>query len=106
MFYLSSKQIIILKRTYFHQHWNTLEFSIVIIGIADIFCLYFVKLGSEHFVLIQITVVLGYLRMLRAIPLIKVKLHTFKYCLFFSPILLVKCLLKKKQTNNSLLGKK
>ncbi|XP_036090505.1 sodium/hydrogen exchanger 11 isoform X3 [Rousettus aegyptiacus] len=68
----STLKIIILKRTYFHQHWNTLEFSIVIIGIADIFCLYFVKLGSEHFVLIQITVVLGYLRMLRAIPLIKI----------------------------------
>lgn len=44
--------------------------------------------------------------MLRAIPLIKVKLHTFKYCLFFSPILLVKCLLKKKKKNQQLTVRK
>ncbi|XP_039737401.1 sodium/hydrogen exchanger 11 [Pteropus medius] len=68
----STLKIIILKKKYFNQHWNTLEFSIVIIGIVDVFCLYFVKLRPDHFVLIQIAIILGYLRMLRFIPLIKI----------------------------------
>ncbi|KAK2491434.1 hypothetical protein MC885_001381, partial [Smutsia gigantea] len=67
-----SKQIIILKRKYFHQHWNTLEFFIVTIGIVDIFCMYFVRLRLVNMVFIQITVIIGYLRILRFILIIKI----------------------------------
>ncbi|XP_053519683.1 sodium/hydrogen exchanger 11 [Artibeus jamaicensis] len=67
----SALKIIILKRKYFHQHWNTLEFLILLIGIVDIVCVYFVKFKPDNLVLIQITVVIGYLRILRFIPLIK-----------------------------------
>lgn len=44
----------------------------MLIGIVDVVCIYFVKLRPENLVLIQITVVIGYLRMIRFIPLIKV----------------------------------
>lgn len=73
-----SKQIIILKRKYFHQHWNTLEFFIVLIGIVDIFCIYFVRLRPDNLILIQFTVIIGYLRIIRFLPLLKVKLHIKK----------------------------
>ncbi|XP_057583221.1 sodium/hydrogen exchanger 11 [Hippopotamus amphibius kiboko] len=65
-------KIIILKRKYFHQHWNTLEFFIVLIGIVDIFCIYFVRLRPENLVLIQFAVIIGYFRIIRFIPLIKI----------------------------------
>lgn len=78
MFYMFSKQIIILKRKYFHQHWNTLEFFIVLIGIVDIFCIYFVRLRPDNLILIQFTVIIGYLRIIRFLPLLKVKLHIKK----------------------------
>ncbi|XP_047608471.1 LOW QUALITY PROTEIN: sodium/hydrogen exchanger 11 [Phacochoerus africanus] len=68
----STLKIIILKRKYFHQHWNTLEFLIVIIGIIDIFCIYFVKLRPDNLVLIQFTVIMGYFRIIRFFPLIKI----------------------------------
>ena len=74
-----SKQIIILKRKYFHQHWNTLEFFIVLIGIVDIFCIYFVRLRPDNLILIQFTVIIGYLRIIRFFPLLKVKLHIKKF---------------------------
>ncbi|XP_045694708.1 sodium/hydrogen exchanger 11 [Phyllostomus hastatus] len=67
----SALKIIILKRKYFHQHWNTLEFLILIIGIVDILCVYFVKLRPDNIILIQFTVTIGYLRIIRFIPLIK-----------------------------------
>ncbi|XP_036890879.1 sodium/hydrogen exchanger 11 [Sturnira hondurensis] len=67
----SALKIIILKRKYFHQHWNTLEFFILLIGIVDILCVYFVKFKPDNMILIQITVVIGYLRIIRFIPLIK-----------------------------------
>ena len=74
-----SKQIIISKRKYFHQHWNTLEFFIVLIGIVDIFCIYFVRLRPDNLILIQFTVIIGYLRIIRFFPLLKVILHIKKF---------------------------
>ncbi|XP_077612142.1 sodium/hydrogen exchanger 11 [Crocuta crocuta] len=68
----SALKIILLKRKYFHQYWNSLDFVIVLLGIIDIFCIYFVKLRPDNFVLIQITVVIGYLRIIRFIPLTKI----------------------------------
>ncbi|XP_047560944.1 sodium/hydrogen exchanger 11 isoform X2 [Lutra lutra] len=68
----SALKIIILKRKYFDQYWNTLDFLIVLIGIVDLFCLYFVKLRPDNFVLIQITVILGYFRIIRFIPFVKI----------------------------------
>ncbi|KAI4578623.1 hypothetical protein MJG53_020877, partial [Ovis ammon polii x Ovis aries] len=68
----SALKIIILKRKYFHQHWNTLEFSIVLIGIVDIFCIYFVRLRPDNLMLIQFTVIIGYFRIIRFFPLLKI----------------------------------
>ncbi|XP_068841883.1 sodium/hydrogen exchanger 11 [Capricornis sumatraensis] len=68
----SALKIIILKRKYFHQHWNTLEFSIVLIGIVDIFCIYFVRLRPDNLILIQFTVIIGYFRIIRFFPLLKI----------------------------------
>nr|XP_031291605.1 sodium/hydrogen exchanger 11 [Camelus dromedarius] len=68
----SALKIIILKRKYFHQHWNILEFFTVLIGIVDIFCLYFVKLRPDNLVLIQFAVIIGYFRIIRFLPLIKI----------------------------------
>lgn len=59
----------------------------MLIGIVDIFCIYFVRLRPDHLVLIQFTVIIGYFRIIRFIPLIKVKLQILKY--FFFPILFV-----------------
>ncbi|XP_016077033.1 PREDICTED: sodium/hydrogen exchanger 11 [Miniopterus natalensis] len=69
---MSALKIIILKRKYFHQHWNTLEFIILVMGIIDVFCIYLVKLRSDNLLLIQITVILGYLRIIRFVPLLKI----------------------------------
>ncbi|XP_032174146.1 sodium/hydrogen exchanger 11 isoform X4 [Mustela erminea] len=68
----SALKIIILKRKYFDQYWNTLDFLIVLLGIVDLFCLYFVKLRPDNLVLIQFTVILGYFRIIRFIPFIKI----------------------------------
>uniref|UniRef100_A0A8D2DLA1 Solute carrier family 9 member C2 (putative) n=1 Tax=Sciurus vulgaris TaxID=55149 RepID=A0A8D2DLA1_SCIVU len=65
-------KLMILKRTYFKQHWNTLEFLIVLIGLVDIFCIYFVRLRTGNLFLIQFTVVLGYLRVIRFLPIFKI----------------------------------
>ncbi|XP_006892745.1 PREDICTED: sodium/hydrogen exchanger 11 [Elephantulus edwardii] len=65
-------KIIILKKKYFHQCWNVLEFFIMVIGLFDVFCIYSVKLRPENMILIQITVIMGYLRMIRFLPIIKV----------------------------------
>uniref|UniRef100_A0A8C0XE74 Cyclic nucleotide-binding domain-containing protein n=1 Tax=Castor canadensis TaxID=51338 RepID=A0A8C0XE74_CASCN len=65
-------KLLILKRKYFHQHWNTLEFLIVIVGLIDIFCIYFVKLRPDNLFLIQFTVVIGYLRIIRFLPVFKI----------------------------------
>ncbi|XP_048214135.1 sodium/hydrogen exchanger 11 [Perognathus longimembris pacificus] len=67
----SASKLLILKRAYFHQHWNILEFLIMVIGIMDIFCLYFVRLRPGNLFLIQFTVVMGYLRVIRFLPLFK-----------------------------------
>ncbi|XP_069890577.1 sodium/hydrogen exchanger 11 isoform X2 [Dipodomys merriami] len=67
----SASKLLILKRVYFHQHWNVLEFFIMVIGIIDIFCIYFVKLRPDNLFLIQFTVVMGYLRVIRFLPLFK-----------------------------------
>ncbi|KAM5203150.1 sodium/hydrogen exchanger 11 [Hipposideros larvatus] len=68
---VSALKITVLKRKYFHQHWNTLEFFIMLIGIVDIFCIYFVKFRPGNLILIQITVIVGYFRLIRFIPLVK-----------------------------------
>ncbi|XP_006157309.1 sodium/hydrogen exchanger 11 [Tupaia chinensis] len=74
----SALKIIILKRKYFHQRWNTLEFIIMIVGIADTICLYFVRLRPENLVLIQCTVIMGYLRIIRFLPILKVIIPVLK----------------------------
>ncbi|XP_073072871.1 sodium/hydrogen exchanger 11 isoform X2 [Manis javanica] len=74
----SALKIIILKRKYFHQHWNTLEFFFVIIGIIDILCIYFVRLRLINMPFIQITVIIGYLRILRLILVIKITIPPLK----------------------------
>uniref|UniRef100_A0A673U231 Solute carrier family 9 member C2 (putative) n=1 Tax=Suricata suricatta TaxID=37032 RepID=A0A673U231_SURSU len=68
----SALKIILLKRKYFRQFWNTLDFVIVLHGIIDIFCIYFVKLRPDEFALIQMTLIMGYLRIIRFIPLTKI----------------------------------
>ncbi|XP_052056647.1 sodium/hydrogen exchanger 11 [Apodemus sylvaticus] len=68
----SALKILILKRKYFHQNWNTLDFFIIVMGIVDILCLYFVKLRPDSLVLIQFTVVIGYLRVIRFLPIFKI----------------------------------
>ncbi|XP_050623710.1 sodium/hydrogen exchanger 11 isoform X2 [Macaca thibetana thibetana] len=68
----STLKIIILKRKYFRQYWNTLEFFILVVGIIDIFCVYFVKLRRHNLALIQLTVIMGYLRIIRFLPLFKI----------------------------------
>lgn len=55
-----------------------MEFFIVLIGIVDIFCIYFVRLRPDNLILIQFTVIIGYLRIIRFFPLLKVKLHIKK----------------------------
>ncbi|XP_066219928.1 sodium/hydrogen exchanger 11 [Saccopteryx leptura] len=65
-------KVIIMKRKYFYQHWNIVEFCILLIGIADISCIYFVRMRPSNMILIQITIILGYFRIIRFIPLIKV----------------------------------
>ena len=54
----------------------------MLIGIVDIFCIYFVRLRPEKLILIQFTVIIGYFRIIRFFPLLKVKLHIKK--IFFS----------------------
>ncbi|EDL39317.1 mCG58192 [Mus musculus] len=65
-------KILILKRKYFLQNWNTLDFFIIVIGITDILCMYFVKLRPDSLILIQFTVVIGYLRVIRFLPIFKI----------------------------------
>uniref|UniRef100_A0A8C6HQC6 Cyclic nucleotide-binding domain-containing protein n=1 Tax=Mus spicilegus TaxID=10103 RepID=A0A8C6HQC6_MUSSI len=67
----SALKILILKRKYFLQNWNTLDFFIIVIGITDILCMYFVKLRPDSLILIQFTVVIGYLRVIRFLPIFK-----------------------------------
>ncbi|XP_062049826.1 sodium/hydrogen exchanger 11 [Lepus europaeus] len=68
----SSLKIIIMKRKYFQQHWNILEFLIIVVGIADIICIYFVRLRPDNLLLIQFTVMIGFLRIIRFLPIFKV----------------------------------
>ncbi|XP_075856506.1 sodium/hydrogen exchanger 11 [Microcebus murinus] len=67
----SALKIIIWKRIYFEQLWNTFEFLIVVVGIVDVFCLYFVKMRPDNLALIKFTVLIGYLRIIRFIPVLK-----------------------------------
>ncbi|XP_023566114.1 sodium/hydrogen exchanger 11 isoform X2 [Octodon degus] len=64
-------KIIILRKKYFQQHWNLLDFLIMIVGIVDVFCLYCVTMRPSNLFLIQLTVTLGYLRTARLLPLFK-----------------------------------
>ncbi|XP_004706879.2 sodium/hydrogen exchanger 11 [Echinops telfairi] len=65
-------KILIFKGKYFQLCWNTLEFIILLLGLADVLCIYFVKLRPENSILIQITVLMGYFRIIRFLPIIKV----------------------------------
>ncbi|XP_003925488.3 sodium/hydrogen exchanger 11 [Saimiri boliviensis] len=68
----STLKIIILKRKYFQQFWNILEFSILVTGIIDIFFIYLVKWIPNSLTLIQFTVVTEYLRLIRFLSLFKI----------------------------------
>ncbi|EHA99743.1 Sodium/hydrogen exchanger 11, partial [Heterocephalus glaber] len=68
----SALKIIILRNKYFQQHWNILDFIIMFVGLTDVFCLYFVTLRPGNLFLIQLTVTLGYLRIIRLFPLFKI----------------------------------
>ncbi|XP_040595317.1 sodium/hydrogen exchanger 11 [Mesocricetus auratus] len=68
----SALKILILKKKYFLQTWNVLEFFIIVMGIVDILCMYFVKLRPDSLILIQFTVVIGYLRIIRFLPIFKI----------------------------------
>ncbi|XP_017385466.1 sodium/hydrogen exchanger 11 [Cebus imitator] len=68
----STLKIIILKRKYFQQFWNVLEFSILVTGIIDIFFMYLVKRIPNSLTLIQFTVVTEYLRLIRFLTLFKI----------------------------------
>lgn len=68
----SALKIMILKKKYFLQNWNTLDFFIIVMGIVDILCIYFVKLRPDSLILIQFTVVIGYLRIIRFLPIFKI----------------------------------
>ncbi|XP_012584369.1 PREDICTED: sodium/hydrogen exchanger 11 [Condylura cristata] len=68
----SALKIITFKRKYFYDHWNTLEFVILVIGIVDIVCIYVVRLRPDNLTLIQITIIIGYCRIIRLTPLIKI----------------------------------
>lgn len=47
----------------------------MLIGIVDVFCIYFVRLRPDNLILIQFTVIIGYFRIIRFFPLLKVKFH-------------------------------
>ncbi|XP_037067225.1 sodium/hydrogen exchanger 11 [Peromyscus leucopus] len=68
----SALKILILKRKYFLHNWNNLDFFIIVLGIVDILCLHFVKLKPNNLSLIQFTVVIGYFRIIRFLPIFKV----------------------------------
>ncbi|XP_055963375.1 sodium/hydrogen exchanger 11 [Sorex fumeus] len=65
-------KIIILQKKYFQRYWNIVQFALMLLGLLDLFCVYFVTLRPENWILIRITVVLGYMRFLRLVPLIKI----------------------------------
>ena len=56
-----------------------MKFFIVLIGIVDIFYIYFVRLRPEKLILIQFTVIIGYFIIIRFFPFLKVKLHIKKF---------------------------
>uniref|UniRef100_A0A2K6F700 Solute carrier family 9 member C2 (putative) n=1 Tax=Propithecus coquereli TaxID=379532 RepID=A0A2K6F700_PROCO len=69
--YHKEKIPFILPGRYFQQPWNILEFLIMVVGIVDVFCIYFVRLRPENLGLIEFTVILGYLRIIRFVPMLK-----------------------------------
>ncbi|XP_060053871.1 sodium/hydrogen exchanger 11 isoform X2 [Erinaceus europaeus] len=71
-------KIIIFKRRYFHQYWNILEFSITLLSISDAICLYFIKMRPDNITLIQSVVIIGYFRVMRFLPLIKIAIPLMK----------------------------
>ncbi|XP_008054115.2 LOW QUALITY PROTEIN: sodium/hydrogen exchanger 11, partial [Carlito syrichta] len=68
----SALRIIILKRKCFKQPWNTLEFLILVLAVLEIICIYSLKLRPDNLALIQVTVILGYLRLGRFLSLFKI----------------------------------
>ncbi|XP_013376242.1 PREDICTED: sodium/hydrogen exchanger 11 [Chinchilla lanigera] len=64
-------KITILRKKYFQQHWNVLDFIIMLVGLFDVFCIYCVILRPGNLFLIQLTVTLGYFRIVRLLPLCK-----------------------------------
>nr|XP_003474692.2 sodium/hydrogen exchanger 11 [Cavia porcellus] len=67
----STLKLIILRKKYFKQHWNSLDFIIMLVGLIDALVLYCVLLRPDNLFLIQFTVTLGYLRIIRLLPLFK-----------------------------------
>ncbi|XP_049633562.1 LOW QUALITY PROTEIN: sodium/hydrogen exchanger 11 [Suncus etruscus] len=65
-------KVIILQKKYFQEYWHLLEFTIMILGVVDTCCVYLVHLQPDSWFLIQSAVILGYMRFLRLIPLIKI----------------------------------
>uniref|UniRef100_A0A4X2K5U2 Uncharacterized protein n=1 Tax=Vombatus ursinus TaxID=29139 RepID=A0A4X2K5U2_VOMUR len=68
--------IIIMKNKYFHHSWNHLEFCVIIFGLIDIICLHLVRQKPRDIILIQCSVILGFLRIIRFLRIFKMLLPT------------------------------
>ncbi|XP_027724430.1 sodium/hydrogen exchanger 11 [Vombatus ursinus] len=69
-------KIIIMKNKYFHHSWNHLEFCVIIFGLIDIICLHLVRQKPRDIILIQCSVILGFLRIIRFLRIFKMLLPT------------------------------
>ncbi|XP_036611398.1 sodium/hydrogen exchanger 11 [Trichosurus vulpecula] len=69
-------KIIIMKNKYFHHSWNHLEFYTLILGLIDIICIHLVRQNSRDIVLIQCSVISGFLRIMRFLRIFKMLLPT------------------------------
>ncbi|XP_072504697.1 sodium/hydrogen exchanger 11 isoform X2 [Notamacropus eugenii] len=69
-------KIIIMKNKYFHHSWNHLEFCIIVFGLIDIICVHLVRQKPRDIFLIQCSVILGFLRIIRFLRIFKMLLPT------------------------------
>ncbi|XP_074078142.1 sodium/hydrogen exchanger 11 isoform X2 [Macrotis lagotis] len=69
-------KIIIMKNKYFHHSWNHLEFYVIIIGLIDIICIHLVRQKPRDILLIQCSIILGFLRLIRFFRIFKMLLPT------------------------------
>ncbi|XP_031792768.1 sodium/hydrogen exchanger 11 isoform X1 [Sarcophilus harrisii] len=72
-------KIIIMKNKYFHHSWNHLEFYIIIFGLIDIIFIHLIRQKPRDIVLIQCSVILGYLRIIRFFRIFKMMLPLLIY---------------------------